>query len=191
MILPSLKDILLVIFGVFVGMVVEFQIKEYQLIMKDLSLQIDFGNLAVGISTSLVATVSLLTLKNFNKSKLATDRIDWGNKIRDELSELFAHIYISENALNDETQKEYENKANLNHAKIKLLLNIRTSKSQGVRTHTLLNRYIEDRMGFIRYNYGEQDVAKKWNNQDKLDAASHVVLDEIWNKAKSLRIELN
>ena len=185
--LPTIREIAFLLVGVVIG---PFLIAVFRFF--DVVPEVQFGSLLGACAAFFAASVAFASIRGNQLSKLADDKITWGNKLRDELAELFGNLFISEKNSDGSVRDEYKRKSNVNHSRIKLLLDIpgcyNEYKKEGVPSHHYLNVLIEYRMSL--YN-GKPYPYEEDNNQKNLDIASRRVLDEIWNSAKELRRSLS
>ena len=186
MIWPSLKDVLLLVSGLLLGLVTQALIGSYSVMPKELTLGIDFGNLAVGIATTLVAFASFESIQSSTRSKIADDRVEWMGEIRKEIA-----LYSSNLFLRSELSKTlkslsssdvesfmdknaslihgYTNIINISYANIKLMMDLKNDK------HKALNEY-------IKKSIDEGDI-----NFDYLDNYARDVIEEAWERSKAER----
>ena len=142
---------------------------------------IDFGNLAIGIGTFLLAiTLGIVTWVRANRDRrfhVADKRQDWINDLRDTISEYLAICSVVVDMKEDDDIHQKVERYTFLIRKISLMLNPDEDKSK-----KLLSK-IEEMKEFLMIK-GEQ-----WEFEDLSDNITHVtqkILKEEWERVKSL-----
>jgi len=142
---------------------------------------IDFGNLAIGIGTFLLAiTLGIVAWVRANRDRrvhIADKRQDWINDLRDTISEYLAICSVVVDMKEDDNIDEKVERYTFLIRKISLMLNPNEKKSK-----ELFDK-IEEMKEFLMMR-GEQWEFE--NLSDKITSVTQKILKEEWERVKSL-----